>query len=170
MARARYSGCPVSGQPFFFGRRAYTARMPAPAPRDEFAQWCAELLAPLGRVRSRRMFGAHGLYLDEVFVAIVSNDTLYLKTDALSRPAFEAAGCRPFEYTAADGRRSVMGYWTVPAEAMESPAQMQPWARQALASALRARASKPPARPRAARASAPAVPATRPRSKRSAQG
>lgn len=35
-----------------------------------------------------------------------------------------------------------MGYWTVPAEAMESPALMQPWARHALAAALRARAAK----------------------------
>ena len=36
-----------------------------------------------------------------------------------------------------------------PAEAMDSPAQMLPWARHAVASALRARASKPPAKPRA---------------------
>lgn len=170
MARARYSGCPVLRATLFFARRAYTDAMPADARRDEFVQWCAELLAPLGQVRTRRMFGAHGLYLDEVFIAIVSDDTLYLKTDELSRPAFEAAGGRPFEYTAADGRRTVLGYQTVPDEAMESAAQMQPWARQALASALRARASKPPARPRAPRASTSAAPATRPRSRRSAQG
>ncbi|WP_374674098.1 TfoX/Sxy family protein [Ideonella sp.] len=144
--------------------------MATPSPRDEFAGWCAELLAPLGPVRVRRMFGGHGLYVDEVFVALIAGDTLYLKTDDLSRPAFEAAGGHAFEYTGADGRHAVMSYWTVPAEAMESPAQMQPWARQALASALRARASNPPARPRAPRASASAAAATPARQKRPTQG
>lgn len=144
--------------------------MGASTHRDEFARWCAELLAPLGAVRAKRMFGGHGLYVDDVFVAIIVGDELYLKTDDASRPAFEAAGGRAFEYTGANGRHAVMSYWTVPAQAMESPAQMQPWARQALASALRARASKPPARPRAPRASASATAATPARQKRSSQG
>jgi DNA transformation protein len=40
-----------------------------------------------------------------------------------------------------------MSYWTVPAEAMESPALMQPWARLAISAALRARAARPRAAP-----------------------
>lgn len=120
----------------------------------EIVAWSSELLAPLGTVRARRMFGGWGLYVDEVFVAIIVGDDLFLKTDDESRPGFEAAGCRPFEYRAADGQHVAMSYWSAPAEAMESPAQMLPWARQALASALRARASKRPARPRAPRATA----------------
>ncbi|WP_324157752.1 TfoX/Sxy family protein [Ideonella sp.] len=107
------------------------------------------------------MFGGHGVYLDEVFIAIIVGDDLFLKTDAESRPAFEAAGCRAFEYRSAEGRQVALGYWSAPADAMESPAQMLPWARRALASALRARASKPPARPRAPRAKPAAKGATR---------
>jgi len=140
------------------------------APLPETVAWCCELLGPLGAVRAKRMFGGHGFYVDEVFIAIVVGDDLFLKTDAESRPAFEAAGCRPFEYQSADGRRVALGYWSAPAEAMESPVQMLPWARQALASALRARASKPPARPRAPRARPAAKGTTKAPAKASGQG
>ena len=108
---------------------------------------CLELLAPLGVVRARRMFGGHGLYCDELFIALIAGDRLYLKVDDESRPAFVAAGCEPFVYDA-KGKAMAMGYWTVPADAMESPALMQPWAQQAVAAALRARAAKRPAKPR----------------------
>lgn len=112
---------------------------------------CLELLAPLGAVRARRMFGGHGLYCDDLFFALIALDRLYLKTDAMSQPAFAAAGSEPFVYDGT-GKRVTMSYWTAPPAAMESPAEMQPWARLALAAALRARAAKPSAAPRKARA------------------
>jgi DNA transformation protein len=112
---------------------------------------CLELLAPLGAVRARRMFGGHGLYQDDLFFALIANEGLYLKVDAQTQPAFAAAGCAPFVYSA-KGKAMSLSYWTVPADAMESPALMQPWARQALAAALRARAAKPSAAPRKVRA------------------
>lgn len=136
--------------------------MPLSPQAQETVRWCSELLSPLGAVRVKRMFGGHGLYVDDVFVAIIIGEELYLKTDDEHRPAFEAAGCRPFEFETANGRKTATSYWSAPADAMDSPAQMLPWARQALASALRARASKPPAKPRAARAKAPAAKATKP--------
>ena len=107
-------------------------------PKDSFADYCAELFSPLGPVRVRRMFGGHGIYVDEVFIAIVSGDTLYLKTDAASRPRFEQAGCSEFVYSA-KGRTVALGYWTAPSEAMDSPALMRPWAMLAIEAALRAR-------------------------------
>lgn len=114
--------------------------------RDELRDWCCELLAPLGTVRTRRMFGGHGLYVDEVFIALIAGEQLYLKVDDDSRPQFEAAGCALFEYQSSDGRRAVMSYHAAPAEAMESPALMMPWARLAMNAALRARQAKPAAR------------------------
>lgn len=108
------------------------------AARDTFADHCAELLAPLGAVRVKRMFGGHGIYVDDVFIAIVQGDTLYLKTDTQSRPRFEAAGSREFTYRQQGATRS-LGYWAAPVEAMDSPAGMRPWARLALEAALRAR-------------------------------
>jgi DNA transformation protein len=112
---------------------------------------CLELLAPLGAVRARRMFGGHGLYVDDLFVAIVAFERLYLKADGATQPTFAEAGCAPLAYEA-QGKAVSLNYWTVPADAMESPALMQPWARQAIAAALRARAAKPSAPARKARA------------------
>lgn len=146
------------------------------APPSAMLAHCLELLAPLGAVRARRMFGGHGLYLDGLFIAILAGDTLYLKADADEQPAFAAAGSQPFTYTARGDRRVVMAYWAAPEQAMDSPAGMAPWARRALASALRAAASKavpaqrkPRAKPpQVAGAAAPANPrgAARPPAKR----
>ena len=41
-------------------------------PRDDFVDLCRELLSPAGAVRAKRMFGGHGLYVDDLFVAIVT--------------------------------------------------------------------------------------------------
>lgn len=124
---------------------------------DDFADWCAELLSCVGRVRMNRMFGARGCYVDELFVAIVSGERLYLKVDDATRAQFVAAGGEQFVYNTAKGEHGSLAYFSTPAEAMDSPAQMLPWARLAVASALRAKASKPPARPRAK----PAKPASK---------
>ena len=120
---------------------------------DEFTTHCIDLLSPLGATRARRMFGGCGLYVDELFVALIIAERLYLKTDVQTRPRFEAAGCVPFTYEA-KGKTQSIGYFTAPDDAMESPALMQPWARLALAAALRARAAKPAS----ARASTKATP------------
>ncbi len=109
---------------------------------DALVEHCLELLAPLGSVTARRMFGGHGLRVDGLFFGLIAFDRLYLKVDAATRPAFEAAGCSPFVYEG-KGKPVTMSYWTVPAEAMESPAFMQPWARLALQAALTARAAAP---------------------------
>jgi DNA transformation protein len=112
--------------------------------RNEFVAHCTELLGSSGSVRSRRMFGGHGFYVDELFVALIAYERLYLKADAQTRAAFEAAGCAPFVYDGA-GKSVTVGYFSAPEEAMESPLLMHPWARRALAAALRARAAKAPA-------------------------
>ncbi len=122
-------------------------------PADDFVQHCRELLAPSGAVRSRRMFGGRGIYVDELFVALIIDERLYLKTDPATRPRFEAAGCQPFVYDG-QGRQITVSYFSAPDDAMESPTLMQPWARLALEAALRARAAKP----RAAPAAKPAKP------------
>lgn len=112
------------------------------ATTPEFAAHCAELLSVLGPTRIKRMFGGHGFYVDDVFLALVIADRLYLKVDAQTRPRFEAAGCEPFVYDSG-GKRVSVGYWTAPDDAMESPALMLPWTRLAMEAALRARNAKP---------------------------
>ena len=115
---------------------------------------CLELLSPLGRTSSRRMFGGRALYIDDLCMALIFGDALYLKVNDESRAAFERAGCRPFIYETKDGDHQSLSYYTAPEEAMESPAEMVPWARRALAAAVAARAKAP--KKKAAVAKAPA--------------
>lgn len=132
-----------------------------PPPRDNgLLALSVELLAPLGAVRTRRMFGGHGLYLDGLFIALLADQMLFLRCDADEQAAFAAAGSQPFRYVSASGPRTVGGYWRAPDEAMDSPQAMAPWARRALASALRAAAAKaaapaPKARPAARKTATP---------------
>ncbi|RZU02180.1 TfoX/Sxy family protein [Rivibacter subsaxonicus] len=119
----------------------------APPP---YVSLCLELLSPLGRVTARAMFGGYGLYVDGLMVGLVAGEQLYLKTDAQSIEAWRAAGCHPFSYERGGGKPPIeMSYWTPPVEAFDGEHAMQPWARLALAAALRKRAAKPTgARPR----------------------
>jgi DNA transformation protein len=121
---------------------------------DDFAAFAVELLGAAGRVAARRMFGGYGLYCDGVMFALIADDVLYLKADDVNRPALARAGSAPFTYEA-KGRRTIMAYWRAPDEAMETRELMTPWARGALAAALRARAARPKPearRPKAKRA------------------
>ena len=134
------------------------------AAHPEFAAHCVELLSPLGHARSRRMFGGHGFYVDDIFIALIFGDRLYLKADATTRSRFEAAGCEPFVYDGA-GKQVTMNYWTAPDDAMESPMLMLPWARLAMEAGLRARNTKPAKRLSPARAPAKKKPAAKPKAR-----
>lgn len=95
-----------------------------------------DLFAALGTVSARAMFGGHGLYVDGLIIGIVFDGMLYLKTDAGTRFPFEAAGGHPFEYVR-KGQVRTTTYWSVPADALDSPAAMRPWAVSAIEAARR---------------------------------
>ena len=103
---------------------------------DGFIDFLHELLEPLGRIGTRAMFGGHGVYCDDLFIAIVIDGRLYLKVDEQTRDEFLAVGSAPFIYTS-KSRAIEMSYWNVPEEALDSPEQMRPWALRALAAARR---------------------------------
>ena len=108
---------------------------------DDFSEHLRELFSEVGPIDLRPMFGGHGLYLDGTIIGIVLDETLYLKTDAATRAHFENAGCAPCIYDM-KGRALTMSYWSVPADAMDSPQAMRPWAQLALEAALRKRAGR----------------------------
>ncbi|MCB1915160.1 MAG: TfoX/Sxy family protein [Rhodocyclaceae bacterium] len=112
-----------------------------PAPAPEIVAHALELFAPLGHIRTKRMFGGHGFYCDGLFFALVAWNTLYLKADEQSQAAFQQAGCRIFRSERTDGRTFSMGYWSAPDESLDSPQAMQPWARMAIECALRQRST-----------------------------
>lgn len=133
----------------------------------DFIALLHELLAGLGPIRTRAMFGGHGVYAtvddsEERMVGVVIDDALYLKTDTETVARFEAAGCAPFMYRR-QGQELPMSYWSLPAEAMDSAQAMLPWAQLAWEAALR----KPkPKRRRARRAAGKGAASKRKPSKR----
>jgi DNA transformation protein len=88
------------------------------------------------------MFGGHGLYLDDRFIAIIFDDVLYLKADAVSRGRFAAAGAEPFRYRAPNGRDTETTYFSLPAAVLEDREALLAWAREALAAAMRSQQRK----------------------------
>ncbi|MDF3823574.1 TfoX/Sxy family protein, partial [Leptospira sp. 96542] len=85
-------------------------------------------------------FGGQGLYVDDLFIALIAEGKLFLKTSEATRQHFADAGGQPFVYQGSQQKSTVvMSYWTPPAEALESPALMTPWARLAMEAALAAR-------------------------------
>jgi DNA transformation protein len=105
-----------------------------------------EQLAPLGPVTVRRMFSGGGVFLDGLMLGLVIGDALYLKTDDVNRPAFEAEGQQPFAYGRSGGRTTVMSFWRVPERLLDEPDELVSWAREALAAARRAKALAHPRR------------------------
>ena len=97
---------------------------------NEYRDHILEMLAPLGGVTARRMFGGAGLYLDDtIFGLITSGDVLCFKVDEHNRADYEDAGAEPF-VPFEDGRMR-MPYWEVPADVLEDADELCAWARKA---------------------------------------
>ncbi len=114
----------------------------------EFQAFVAELLAPVGPVAIRRMFGGAGAFYDDVMFALIIGEVLYFKVDETNRADFEAAGKGPFSYQTKHGRRALGGYFELPDEIFEAPDEFAVWARRSIDVALRAQAAKRPKRRR----------------------
>jgi DNA transformation protein len=103
---------------------------------SDFIDYITELLTPLGHVRSKRMFGGSGIYINDLFCALVIDDILYFKGDDQNEGEFSAAGCPPFTYEKVGSTVSIR-YYRAPEEAMDNPMEMARWARLGMAAALR---------------------------------
>ena len=92
------------------------------------------------RIRARSMFGGVGIYSGDLFFALLASDTLYLKVDDSNRPDFEGRGMGPFLPFGDD--RDKMQYYEVPADLLEDPDALRPWAEKAIAVAAKKKSKK----------------------------
>jgi DNA transformation protein len=106
---------------------------------SDFVDYALRQLQVLGPVAARRMFGAHGLYCDELFFAVIDNDALYFKVDELSRADYVAAGMGPF---APLPGKKMDGYYELPLDVLESREKLTRWGKRALAAAALAQKAK----------------------------
>ena len=109
--------------------------------KDPFVGRVLGLLTPLGPVRAQAMFGGHGLYLEDIFFAIIGWDRLWLRVDEATKGRYAEAGSEPFVY-GGKTKPVEMPYWTAPEGSMESPETLLPWAELAVAAARRVKAKK----------------------------
>ena len=110
---------------------------------EGFKDFVTDQLSAFGPVRIRNMFGGAGVYADDVMFALIADDTLYLKADESSVPAFKAEGMGPFVYEAEGKKPIAMSYWELPPRLLEEADELAQWARQAhgIAHAAKAKAS-----------------------------
>jgi DNA transformation protein len=104
---------------------------------SELVDSLPDLFHGLGSIRTKRMFGGHGVYADEVFFAWVVRDVLYLKGDEITAPHFAERGLSRFEYVK-DGKVMTMAFYQAPAEVLEDPDEALRWGRYAIEASLRA--------------------------------
>lgn len=112
---------------------------------SHFTDSLHEVFAALGPVQIRRMFGGHGVFYDGLMCALVMDDTLYLKADAVTAPHFEALDLAPFTYQR-QGKSLPMSYRLAPETVFEDREAAALWTRRAFEAALRVANAKPAAR------------------------
>ena len=116
---------------------------------EEYVEFLLEQLEPFGdgRVRSRRMFGGAGLFLNDLMFALIADDRLYFKADDENRPRFLAEDLGPFIFVSKAGKRGALGYYEAPESALDDAGELLDWARLGYDAAVRAAASKPKKKP-----------------------
>ena len=107
-------------------------RMRAP---DKLSAYLLELLAPLGPISARRMFGGVGLFHSRTMFGLIARDELFFKVGDANRPAYEAAGEAPFSYETKHGSNTIGSYWRCPPELIDDAETFRAWAREAIEAA-----------------------------------
>jgi DNA transformation protein len=102
---------------------------------ESYKAYVLEQLQIVGPVIAKSMFGGVGLYHQGMFFGLIADDTLYLKVDDSNRKEFERAGARPFRPYGDDSYS--MGYYEVPADALEDRSTLRDWVHKAVAVARR---------------------------------
>ena len=107
----------------------------------EFADYSADLLQSVGPVYVKRMFNGYGLFLEGLMIAIIVDNSLYLKADEESIGDFEALGLEPHLYLR-KGRQIALSFSQAPEDVFESPEAMNERGNKAYGAALRSAARK----------------------------
>lgn len=98
-------------------------------------------LNQLAPVTARAMFGGHGLYAESLMFALIADEQIYLKADALNQDMFIQAGSTPFVYDRKD-KPIVMSYYLLPQEVFDDMGQLRIWLESAIDAAGRNQAKK----------------------------
>jgi DNA transformation protein len=73
------------------------------------------LFAPLGKIKSRSMFGGFGIFADDNMFALTVNDTLFIRANPEMEKRFKQKGYKPYVYKK-KGFPVVTKYFALPQE------------------------------------------------------
>ena len=96
-----------------------------------YRDYVLERLECTGPAVGKNMFGGVGIYLQDLFFALIADDVLYFKVDDTNRLDYINAGMEPFKPYGDRGQ--VMQYYQVPIEVLEDNDSLRTWANKALA-------------------------------------
>ena len=133
-----------------------------------FTEYALELLAGVGRIEAKRMFGGGGIYRNGVMFALLDDDALYVRVDDRLQADLKAQGSVPWVYSMKrDGAVRDMGYWRMPETAADDPDEAVAIGKRAYVAAVKRQElrARTPAR-KAAKAPAKASPAKKARAKK----
>lgn len=108
----------------------------------EFIDFITEQLERLGPVRTRRMFGGMGLYLDDMMFGVIFGEELYFKVDDRNRSDYEDEGMGPFTYEMSNGKTGSLNYYEVPERLYDDGDELVEWARKSVDAMIVVRAEK----------------------------
>lgn len=103
---------------------------------SEFEAFVQDQMQGVGPVYAKRMFGGAGLFLNDLMIALIAGNSLYLKVDGQTRSLFECQGLQPFIFER-KGKPVAMSYFEAPEEVLEDADAMNRWVSEAYAAALR---------------------------------
>ena len=100
-----------------------------------FVYYILDLLAPLGNIKARKMFGGYGIYKDNIFFALISANILYFKVAENNFSTYEFYGSKPFSYEKEGKIVALKSYWQVPVDILENQEKCIEWAEIAIKAA-----------------------------------
>lgn len=108
---------------------------------DDYIEYLQEVFSGLGLVTAKRMFGGYGLYHDTLMFALIADNVVYLKADAVNAGDFEALALEKFQYDK-NGKLMSMSYYQAPDELFDDQELASKWARKSWEAAARNPAKK----------------------------
>lgn len=131
-----------------------------------YAEYALELLRPFGQITGRAMFGGFGIWeRGQMFALLDAESTLYFKTSQETEAEYREAGAKQFAPQLSGKKPMPMPYWSVPAEVLDGPDELERFAKAAIrvahASAKPKKAASVEAPKGAAAKEAPAEPASK---------
>jgi DNA transformation protein len=103
-----------------------------------------EQMQSFGSVKLQPMFGGAAVKRDGLTLALLDNDTLYLKVDEHNLQSFLAEDLAEFVYQTKNGPMTIKGYRRAPERLLDDADEMADWCRASFDVAMRAAAGKRP--------------------------